>query len=85
MKHHSGSIEVITGSMFSGKTDELIRRLRRALIARQSIQVFKPAIDIRYSEEKVTSHAGGAYEAIPVRCASDIIQYLHPENNRGCY
>jgi thymidine kinase len=79
MKHHSGSIEVITGSMFSGKTDELIRRLRRALIARQSIQVFKPAIDIRYSEEKVTSHAGGAYEAIPVCCASDIIQYLHPE------
>jgi thymidine kinase len=76
MKHHYGSIEVITGSMFSGKTDELIRRLRRALIARQNIQVFKPAIDNRYAEEKVTSHAGGAYEAMPVRCASHIMQHL---------
>lgn len=76
MKHHYGSIEVITGSMFSGKTDELIRRLRRALIARQNIQVFKPAIDNRYAEEKVTSHAGGAYEAMPVRCAKHIMQHL---------
>jgi thymidine kinase len=76
MKHHYGSIEVITGSMFSGKTDELIRRLRRALIARQNIQVFKPAIDNRYAEEKVTSHAGGAYEAMPVRCAAHIMQHL---------
>jgi len=58
MKHHSGSVEVITGSMFCGKTDELIRRLRRATIARQKIQVFKPVIDNRYQVEKVTSHAG---------------------------
>jgi thymidine kinase len=79
MKHHYGSIEVITGSMFSGKTDELIRRLRRALIARQNIQVFKPAIDNRYAEEKVTSHAGGAYEAIPVRCAGDVFKHLKNE------
>ncbi|HUF37455.1 MAG TPA: thymidine kinase, partial [Anaerolineales bacterium] len=49
MKHQHGSIEVITGSMFSGKTDELIRRLRRATIARQKVQVFKPIIDNRYA------------------------------------
>jgi thymidine kinase len=54
MKHHTGSVEVITGSMFCGKTDELIRRLRRATIARQNVQVFKPAIDNRYAERKVT-------------------------------
>ena len=60
MKHHVGSVEVITGSMFSGKTDELIRRLRRATIARQKVQVFKPSIDKRYNAvEAVTSHAGG--------------------------
>ena len=58
MKHRHGSIEVITGSMFSGKTDELIRRLRRATIAKQKVQVFKPIIDNRYSVEKVTSHDG---------------------------
>ncbi|HEX7973025.1 MAG TPA: thymidine kinase [Anaerolineales bacterium] len=76
MKHHSGSIEVITGSMFSGKTDELIRRLRRATIARQKVQVFKPAIDNRYSEEKVTSHAGSDFDAIPVQYAADILKSL---------
>ena len=52
MKHHTGTIEVITGSMFCGKTDELIRRLRRATIARQKVQVFKPALDDRYALEK---------------------------------
>jgi thymidine kinase len=76
MKHHPGSIEVITGSMFSGKTDELIRRLRRATIARQKVQVFKPAIDIRYAEQKVTSHAGNDYDAIPIRCSADILHLL---------
>ena len=72
MKHHTGSIEVITGSMFSGKTDELIRRLRRATIARQKVQVFKPAIDIRYAEQKVTSHAGTDFAAIPIKEAREI-------------
>jgi len=72
MKHTHGSIEVICGSMFSGKTDELIRRLVRATIARQKVQVFKPAIDVRYAVEKVTSHAGSDYDAIPVKCAADI-------------
>ncbi|RME87100.1 MAG: thymidine kinase [Anaerolineae bacterium] len=72
MRHHVGSLEVITGSMFSGKTDELIRRLRRAVIARQKVQVFKPAIDVRYAEEKVTSHAGADFDAVPVQKAADI-------------
>lgn len=76
MKHHTGSIEVITGSMFSGKTDELIRRLRRATIARQKVQVFKPAIDHRYGMEKVTSHAGNEFDALPVRRASDLLAHL---------
>jgi thymidine kinase len=76
MKHHIGSIEVITGSMFCGKTDELIRRLRRATIARQKVQVFKPVIDNRYSVEKVTSHAGGEYDAIPIQTAQDIPEKL---------
>jgi thymidine kinase len=72
MKHHTGSIEVVCGSMFSGKTDELIRRLVRATIAKQKVQVFKPAIDIRYAVEKVTSHAGANFDAIPVEKAADI-------------
>ncbi|MGC8857400.1 MAG: thymidine kinase, partial [Anaerolineae bacterium] len=72
MKHIHGTIEVICGSMFSGKTDELIRRLVRARIARQKVQVFKPAIDVRYAIEKVTSHAGNHFDAIPVECAADI-------------
>src|SRR5512136_2389077 len=78
MKHHTGSIEVITGSMFCGKTDELIRRLRRATIARQQVQVFKPAIDNRYALEKVTSHAGTEYAAQPVNNARAILEYLGP-------
>jgi thymidine kinase len=74
--HHTGSIEVITGSMFSGKTDELIRRLRRATIARQKVQVFKPAIDNRYAKKKVTSHAGNDYDAIPIQRAADILSLI---------
>ncbi len=72
MRHTHGSIEVVCGSMFSGKTDELIRRLVRATIAKQKVQVFKPAIDVRYAVEKVTSHAGSDYDAIPVEKAADI-------------
>lgn len=73
MGHTQGSIEVICGSMFSGKTDELIRRLVRATIARQKVQVFKPAIDVRYAAGKVTSHAGADFDAIPVEKAADIL------------
>jgi len=62
--------------MFSGKTDELIRRLVRATIARQKVQVFKPAIDVRYAVEKVTSHAGSDYDAIPVEKAANIREKL---------
>jgi thymidine kinase len=76
MSHSGGSVEVITGSMFSGKTDELIRRLRRATIARQRVQVFKPALDTRYAEEKVTSHAGTDFEARPVSAASEMLGLL---------
>ena len=72
MRHTHGSVEVICGSMFSGKTDELIRRLVRAVIAKQKVQVFKPAIDVRYAVEKVTSHAGANFDAIPVEKAADI-------------
>ena len=72
MRHTHGSIEVVCGSMFSGKTDELIRRLIRATIAKQKVQVFKPAIDVRYAVEKVTSHAGANFDAVPVEKATDI-------------
>ena len=79
MKHINGSVEVITGSMFCGKTDELIRRLRRATIAKQKVQVFKPAIDIRYAVEKVTSHAGAQFDALPVENSSEIIERLEDD------
>ena len=72
MRHTHGSIEVVCGSMFSGKTDELIRRLVRATIAKQKVQVFKPAIDIRYAVEKVASHTGSTFDAIPVEKAAEI-------------
>jgi thymidine kinase len=64
--------------MFSGKTEELIRRLRRAVIARQDVQAFKPAIDQRYHVEKVTSHNGLHFEAQPVAMAQDILAALEP-------
>jgi len=71
-KPSGGWIEVICGSMFSGKTEELIRRLRRAQIARQSVQVFKPAIDTRYTDREVTSHNGLQIEATPVDDVADL-------------
>ena len=67
-----GRIEVICGSMFSGKTEELIRRVRRAQIAKQKVQVFKPAIDDRFGIEKITSHNGLFVEAHPVSDAGAI-------------
>lgn len=78
MKHTNGSVEVVCGSMFSGKTEELIRRLRRATIARQKVQVFKPAIDIRFAVEKVKSHAGSDFAAQPVQSAAEILTLLEP-------
>lgn len=76
MPPKSGSIEIICGSMFSGKTEEMIRRLRRAVIAKQKVQVFKPIIDIRYKAEKVTSHAGLDFEALPIKNSGDISSNL---------
>lgn len=68
----TGWIEVVCGPMFSGKTEELIRRLKRALIARQSVQAFKPAIDDRYDVHDIASHAGRRLEASAVRSVDDI-------------
>jgi thymidine kinase len=79
MRHTHGSIEVICGSMFSGKTDELIRRLIRARIAKQKVQVFKPAIDVRYAVEKVTSHMGTNFEALPVEKAAEILTKIEKD------
>jgi thymidine kinase len=74
-----GWIEIICGSMFSGKTEELIRRIKRATIARQLVQVFKPALDNRYSEEQVASHAGSFFNAIPVSNVAQMRQLLNLE------
>jgi thymidine kinase len=71
-----GWIEVIAGSMFSGKSEELIRRLRRAQIARQQVQVFKPAIDDRYSRKDVVSHSEQRIESQLVTRSSDILELL---------
>lgn len=76
MKHSSGRIEVICGSMFSGKTEELIRRVRRAIIAHQKIQVFKPQIDDRYGINEVISHNGQKVEAQAVESAQAILSHV---------
>lgn len=77
MKHYTGQIEVICGSMFSGKTEELIRRVRRAIIAKQTVQVFKPQIDDRYGIEQVTSHNGQNVKAVPLPKAALILEKLN--------
>ena len=71
---HPGYIEVICGSMFSGKTEELIRRLKRAKIANQRVEIFKPRIDTRYSEESVVSHQGNSILSTPVDSARSILE-----------
>lgn len=68
-----GRVEVICGSMFSGKTEELIRRLRRAQFAHQRVEIFKPAIDVRYSEEEVVSHEGNSIMSTPVDSSTNIL------------
>ena len=68
-----GWIEVITGSMFSGKTEELLRRLKRAKFAKQKIEIFKPKIEVRYSEEEVVSHDENAILSTPVDSSANII------------
>lgn len=71
-KEQFGWIEVICGSMFSGKTEELIRRLRRAQFAKQRVEIFKPAVDTRYDEENVVSHQGNEIRSTPVPAAANI-------------
>ena len=68
-----GWVEVICGSMFSGKTEELIRRLNRVLLAKQKVEIFKPAIDTRYDNENVVSHNENAIRSTPVQFANDIL------------
>lgn len=77
MKHHAGRLEVICGSMFSGKTEELIRRVRRAIIAKQTVQVFKPKIDDRYDLAHITSHNGQNIAAAPIEHSRDIMRLLN--------
>src|SRR5712675_477734 len=75
---HIGWIEVICGPMFSGKSEELIRRLRRARIARKRVQVFKPAIDTRYSADEIVSHGDQRMESEVVSSAAEILTLLSP-------
>ena len=72
-RHRSGRIEVICGSMFSGKTEELIRRLKRAKFAKQQVEIFKPAIDTRYSEGDVVSHDQNTIPSTPINSSSSIL------------
>ena len=72
-KRNKGWIEVICGSMFSGKTEELIRRLKRAQYAKQKVEIFKPAIDVRYDEEKVISHDSNEVNSTPVPASANIL------------
>jgi len=76
---HEGWIEVICGGMFSGKSEELIRRVKRAQIARQRVQVFYHALDTRYGPERVSSHSGVELQAVPVREPDDILWALQAD------
>lgn len=71
-----GHLEVICGPMFSGKTEELIRRIRRSQIARQKVQIFKPAVDTRYAETQVVSHSAQSIDSVPVKNALDILDLV---------
>ncbi len=71
--HRSGRIEVVCGSMFSGKTEELIRRMRRAQFAKQKVEIFKPSIDVRYSEEDVVSHDQNHIPSTPIDSSASIL------------
>jgi len=77
----AGSLEVICGSMFSGKTEELIRRINRVKIARRKIMIFKPTIDIRYSKQDIVSHSHNTSEAIPVQSARVITNMVSSDTN----
>ena len=70
----AGSIEVICGSMFSGKTEELIRRMKRAQFAKQTVEIYKPCIDVRYSEDKVVSHDSHSIPSIPIQSPAQMLE-----------
>ncbi len=72
--HRPGRIEVVCGSMFSGKTEELIRRMRRAKFARQKVEIFKPAMDTRYSEDDVVSHDRHSIKSTPIESSAEILK-----------
>src|SRR6187399_1005861 len=74
-----GWIEVIAGGMFSGKSEELIRRLRRAQIAKQRVQIFKPAIDTRYSQDEIVSHSDMKIPSEPVRSSTELLSRVRPD------
>jgi thymidine kinase len=74
-----GWIEVIVGSMFSGKSEELIRRLRRAQIARQRVQIFKPVVDTRYAEDQIVSHSEMRIESCPVPSARALLDHVRAD------
>ena len=76
----SGWIEVVCGSMFSGKTEELIRRIKRGKIAQQQVKIFKPKIDIRYHEKNVVSHDSSAIDSYPVETSKEILKHIVPED-----
>ena len=77
--YYGGSIEVICGSMFSGKSEELIRRVRRVQIARKRVQIFKPLLDYRYQAEYIYSHNGNKVEAICIKNAQEILNKTQPD------
>ncbi|WEG13097.1 thymidine kinase [Pullulanibacillus sp. KACC 23026] len=81
MQSHPGSVEVICGSMFSGKSEELIRRVKRARYGKKKVQVFKPVIDNRYSEEAVVSHDGESVMAIPVQHVEDLLDLVNEDTD----
>src|SRR5699024_3574401 len=76
---HNGWVEVICGSMFSGKSEELIRRIRRANYGKLTVKVFKPAIDDRYSQESIVSHNGASFIAYPIQKSADIFSKLNKQ------
>ncbi|HKL72755.1 MAG TPA: thymidine kinase [Candidatus Onthovivens sp.] len=82
--HIGGSLEVICGPMFAGKSEELLRRINRLIYAKKNFLVFKPIIDDRYSEEEIVSHQKRSYQALPISKGADILKYITPEIDAIC-
>ena len=84
MSKRFGQLTVVCGSMYAGKSEELIRRARRALYAKKKVQVFKPAIDSRYDEQMVVTHMGVKHEAVPVASVSDLVKQIDCDTDYVC-